>query len=121
MSEIIKIPTMCDQRGDLGIIEKLPGFDIKRVYFIYHTDGKLRGGHRHKKTRQVLVCLYGDCEVHCENELKESKVYYLNSPKKGLIIEPNDWHCMKNFSSNCILLVLASELYDKGDYIDEKY
>ncbi|MDQ1351016.1 MAG: hypothetical protein QG657_1318 [Acidobacteriota bacterium] len=27
------------------------------------------------------------------------------------------WHTMKNFSENCILLVLASDVYQENDYI----
>jgi WxcM-like, C-terminal len=36
-------------------------------------------------------------------------------------MEPQDWHTMYNFSADALLLVLASETYDLGDYIDEEY
>lgn len=41
----------------------------------------------------------------------------LDSPTKILILEPNDWHEMYDFSEDCVLLVLASHLYDAEDYI----
>jgi len=63
MAKIINLPTMNDERGSLSIIEKVADFDIKRVYYIYNTDGKQRGGHRHKTTKQVLVCVNGSCDV----------------------------------------------------------
>mgnify|MGYP000252002994 FL=1 len=120
MSSIINLPTFSDDRGNLTVIENSIGFDIKRVYYIYNTDSQDRGGHRHKKTIQVLICLNGSCEVLCENE-NTTDTYILDSPSKALIVEPQDWHVMKNFSKDSILLVLASENYDKDDYIDERY
>jgi dTDP-4-dehydrorhamnose 3,5-epimerase-like enzyme len=121
MANIINIPVITDGRGSLGVVEKVINFNIKRVYFIYNTNGQPRGGHRHKRTRQFLVCLHGSCKIYCQNKLKESKVYCLDNPNSGLIIEPSDWHSMKNFSSDCVLLALASEFYDKNDYINDKY
>jgi len=38
-----------------------------------------------------------------------------------LILEPEDWHIMKNFKDNSILLVLASTEYDINDYLTERY
>ena len=121
MAKVIKLLTMTDERGSLSIIEKIVDFEIKRVYYIYNTDNKMRGGHRHKKTKQLLISINGSCEVYCENNLKESKTFLLDSPEKCLFVEAEDWHTMQNFSNDCILLVLASEYYDKDDYIDERY
>ena len=121
MAKIIDIPTFYDERGSLSIVEKVVEFDFKRVYYIYNTDGKQRGGHRHKKTKQLLICVNGSCDVFCENKLKENNTFDLNSPNKCLLVEAEDWHTMQNFSKDCVLLVLASEYYDKDDYIDERY
>ena len=41
----------------------------------------------------------------------------LDSPTKGILIENFVWREMHNFSPECVLLVLASEYYDEGDYI----
>ena len=121
MANIIDIPTFSDKRGSLSIIEKKIDFDIKRVYYIYNTDGKQRGGHRHKKTKQLLVCVNGSCEVFCEDSKKIQNIFLLDKPSKALIVKAEDWHTMQNFSKDCVLLVLASEYYDKDDYIDERY
>ncbi|MOA65617.1 TDP-4-oxo-6-deoxy-alpha-D-glucose-3,4-oxoisomerase [compost metagenome] len=42
---------------------------------------------------------------------------WLDSPCKGIVIEPMVWHEMHEFSQNCILLVIASDCYDESDYI----
>jgi quercetin dioxygenase-like cupin family protein len=95
-------------------------FPIKRAYYIYDVDaGQMRAGHRHKINRQVLICLSGSCSVYVDNGL-QYYVYKLDKPDKALILEPQDWHYMYDFDRT-ILLVLASELYDRDDYIDEGY
>ena len=119
MSYIINLPTFNDKRGNLTVIEKILPFEIKRIYYIYNATKK-RGGHRHKKSIQALICLGGGCEIYVNNGKKEQLIV-LESGSRCLILEPEDWHTMSNFTSNAILLVLASEFYDVNDYIDESY
>lgn len=118
-SKEIEIKELGDDRGKLTVIESnlnIP-FDIKRVFYIYGTaPGVRRGFHAHYKTRQALVCVSGDCKVYLDNIERKTDVH-LDSPTKVLILEPNDWHEMYDFSSDCVLLVLASHLYDSEDYI----
>ena len=42
---------------------------------------------------------------------------WLDSPTKGLLVNDLVWHEMHDFSSDCVMLVLASEHYDEKDYI----
>lgn len=108
-----------DDRGQLVALEEtidIP-FKIKRVYFMYDTlKGVRRGLHAHKKLEQILVCIHGTCKILLDNGA-EKKVVPLEKPYEGLYI-PNDmWREMYDFSSDAVLLVLASELYDEADYI----
>lgn len=119
MAYIIDLPTFSDSRGNLTVVEKLLPFEIKRFYYIYDTIAK-RGGHRHKKTMQALICLGGSCEIYVHDGEKED-VLYLDSPSKCLILDSKDWHTMDNFSKGSTLLVFSSEFYDVNDYIDEEY
>ena len=118
-SKIIKIPTFEDKRGFLTVVEDLLPFSIKRVYWIYGSDKNVRGGHRHKITRQALVALAGYVELKINNGVKECFLT-LDDPSKCIIIEPEDWHTMY-LKNNAVLLVFASHKYDKSDYIDEPY
>ena len=117
MAYVLNLVTFSDDRGSLSVIEKILPFEIKRVYFIYNVIGE-RGGHKHKKTIQALIMLNGSCEV-CVRNGNEIKSFTLDVSSKCLILEPDDWHTMDNFTNNSTLLVLASELYDKTDYIWE--
>ena len=119
MAYIIDLPTFKDERGNLTVVEKLLPFDIKRFYYIYDVTEK-RGGHRHKKTIQALICLGGSCEVYINDGEQEENIL-LDTPSKCLILEPKDWHTMDNFTKGSTLLVFSSEFYDRDDYIDEEY
>ncbi|MEW4431795.1 FdtA/QdtA family cupin domain-containing protein [Paenibacillus pabuli] len=119
ISEVIELHELGDDRGLLTVLEQndsIP-FEIKRVFYIYKTLPEIRRGfHAHYKTRQALVCVSGKCKVFLDNATRKKDVL-LDSPTKVLILEPNDWHEMYDFSSDCVLLVLASQLYDPQDYI----
>lgn len=118
MAHLVRLPTFTDSRGSLTTIDKILPFEIKRVYFIYQATA-LRGGHRHKKTIQALLCPSGSCEIFIDNKEGKERIV-LDHPDKCLIVEPSDWHTMDKFSTDCVLMVLASQHYDKEDYIDEK-
>lgn len=120
MPYIIDLETHTDVRGNLTVIENIFPFTIERVFYIYGVDKSERGGHRHHKTIQAAVCIQGECKIFI-NDGKNKKVVHLNKPSKCVLLEPSDWHKMYDFSDNAILMVLASEKFDKKDYIFENY
>lgn len=108
-----------DDRGQLVALEELKDipFKIRRVYYIYDTLSNVsRGFHAHKKLKQILVCVHGSCKIKLDNG-SEEKIISLEKPYEGLYIESNMWREMFDFSSDAVLMVLASELYDERDYI----
>lgn len=119
MAYVIDLLTVTDTRGSITIAEKVLPFDVKRVYWVYQFSAK-RGGHRHKKTIQALICINGSCEIFIDNA-KETQTVLLDRSNKCLILEPEDWHTMDSLDPACVLLVMASEYYDKDDYIHEGY
>jgi hypothetical protein len=48
-------------------------------------------------------------------------VFGLDKPNKVLILEPQDWHTLENFTDNAIVLVVSNENYDPHDYIYPSY
>jgi len=120
VARIIRLPSHNDQRGKLTVVEGVLPFPIVRVYYMYGGTGKPRGGHRHRKTIQALVSVAGSCVVDWNNGLKKG-IEHLDSPDKLLLVQPEDWHVMRDFSADSVLLVLASEPFDESDYIDEEY
>jgi hypothetical protein len=118
MPKIIDIPKITDTRGNLGVIEKttIP-FEIKRVYYLFDVPSTAyRGGHAHINQLELLVALSGSFDVKL-NDGKEETFVTLNKPDKGLLIEKGIWRELDNFSSGSVCLVLASDVFDEGDYI----
>jgi dTDP-4-dehydrorhamnose 3,5-epimerase-like enzyme len=120
MANLIKIKTFKDSRGILTVLDNVIPFDIKRLFYIYSVDNSDRGGHRHHKTYQAAICIKGACKITTNNN-KLTEVFDLDSPEKCLLLMPEDWHVIHNFSSDAILLVLASTTFDPTDYIYEPY
>lgn len=117
--KILKIPTFSDSLGILSVIDGILPFSILRVFWISGADGQIRGGHRHKKTRQALISLHGKILIYLNNGISE-KTIALSSSDQCLIVEPEDWHTM-TFGPDSVLLVLASHTYNRDDYIDKAY
>ena len=108
-----------DDVGKLTFLETsrdIP-FDVKRVYYIYGVKaGARRGFHSHKELQQALICIHGSCKVMLDNG-KEKVDVVLDNPSEGLFVDKNIWREMYDFSSDAVLLALASEYYDEQDYI----
>jgi len=117
--KIINFKTLGDNRGSLIALEEkynIP-FDIKRVYYIFDTKANVkRGFHAHIDLKQMAICVKGFCTFILDNGEGKEEIK-LDSPNQGLLIEGLIWREMYNFSSDCVLLVLASEYYDESDYI----
>ena len=108
-----------DDRGQLVALEELKDipFAVKRVYYMYETTpGVTRGKHAHKCLQQIMICIHGSCKVLLDNGI-EKTVVTLNKPNEGIYIANDIWREMFDFSSDAVLMVLASELYDENDYI----
>ncbi|WP_276348697.1 FdtA/QdtA family cupin domain-containing protein [Daejeonella sp. JGW-45] len=120
MAQIIDLITFTDKKGNLTVIEKVIPFNINRIFYIYGVDDSTRGGHRHKTSIQAAICIKGSCRITNDNGLSVEE-YILDKPSKCLILKPEDWHTMDQFSEDAILMVLASTEYDPEDYIFTPY
>lgn len=116
---IIDFAVLGDERGALVALEanrQIP-FDIKRVYYIYGTvQGVARGFHAHKALKQVAIAVRGSCRFVLDDGNERVEVL-LDNPAQGLLIESFMWREMHDFSADCVLMVLADQLYDESDYI----
>lgn len=118
-AKIIDIPKIEDRRGNLSVVEEFKNvpFHIARAYWLYDVPaGAMRGGHAHKRLKQLLIALSGSFTVTLDDGHEKRKIQ-LNRPYQGLLIETGIWRTIDDFSSGAVCLVLASELYDESDYI----
>lgn len=116
---IIPLQAHGDDRGSLIALEEgknIP-FPVKRVYYLFKTkEGVRRGFHAHKALKQVAIAVRGSCRFVLDDGNEQVEVL-LDNPAQGLLIESFIWHEMYDFSEDCVLMVLADQLYDESDYI----
>lgn len=116
---LINFQALGDERGQLVAVEaeKSIPFSVRRVYYIFNTQTSVeRGLHAHKALNQVAVAVSGSCEMVLDTGKNKTTVL-LDSPEKGVFIGPGVWRIMRNFSPDCVLLILADQHYDEADYI----
>ncbi|WMU71379.1 FdtA/QdtA family cupin domain-containing protein [Enterobacter bugandensis] len=117
--ELIPLQIHGDERGSLVSLERnsnIP-FDIRRVYYIFDTEnGVTRGYHAHKKLKQMAIVLKGSCDFILDDGNERVSIT-LNNPAQGLLINSFIWREMKNFTPDCVLMILADNEYDESDYI----
>ncbi|AOL12508.1 MULTISPECIES: sugar 3,4-ketoisomerase [Enterobacter] len=117
--ELIPLQIHGDERGSLVSLERnsnIP-FDIRRVYYIFDTEnGVTRGYHAHKKLMQMAIVLKGSCDFILDDGNERISIT-LNNPAQGLLINSFIWREMKNFTPDCVLMILADNEYDESDYI----
>ena len=116
---VIQFSDLGDERGKLVVIEggqAIP-FDIKRVFYIYESDSSVvRGQHANRESEFVLINVAGKSKVRITDGTEEF-IVELNTPMMGVYIPKMIWKDMYDFSSDSVLLVLASTHYDGKEYI----
>lgn len=118
---IIEIDKHHHEKGNISVIEngKTIPFKVKRIYYLYDVPGgESRGGHAHKKLRQLIVAASGSFDVKLDDGYLK-RTYTINRPYQGLLVVPGIWRELDNFSSGSVCLVLASTEYSAEDYIRE--
>lgn len=116
---ILHFADLGDERGKLVVVEggqAIP-FDIQRVFYIYESDSTVvRGQHANRESEFVLINVAGQSKVRITDGFEEF-VVELNKPMMGVYIPKMIWKDMYDFSSDSVLLVLASTHYNGKEYI----
>jgi dTDP-4-dehydrorhamnose 3,5-epimerase-like enzyme len=117
----IKLHTFSDSRGKVSVAEgeKDIPFKIERTFHIYGVpQGEERGGHAHRETEQVYVCLNGSVTVILNDGTNKEEIT-LRDPEQVLYVGPLVWSVLKDFQPGTVLFVWTSKHYDATDYIRE--
>ncbi|MCT4706787.1 FdtA/QdtA family cupin domain-containing protein [Enterobacteriaceae bacterium H16N7] len=117
--KLIPLQKHGDERGSLVALEESENipFEIKRVYYMFDTcEGVTRGYHAHRDLQQVAIAVRGFCRFILDNGYERIEIM-LDNPAQGLIIDSVIWREIKDFSPDCVLMVLANRHYDESDYI----
>ena len=108
-----------DLRGSLvaGEVDGELPFAPSRFFVVYDVPTvEARGAHAHRECSQFLVCLAGSVRALVDDGVHREE-YLLDRPDRGLLVPPMIWGTQYRYSSDAVLLVLASHAYDSDDYI----
>lgn len=116
---LIDFPAYEDIRGALAVAQypdALP-FRPSRFFTVFDVPGsEVRGEHAHRRCHQLLVCVNGQVNIVADDGSNREE-FQLNTPRQGLYIPPMIWTTQYRHAGGTVLLVLASDPYDAGDYI----
>ena len=118
--KILTFPELGDERGHLVVIESSKNipFVIKRIFYIYGSDSDVvRGKHANRQSEFCLINVRGTSKLKAVDQKGKEKIFDLDHPNKGVYLPSMIWKDMYDFSHDSILLVLANEHYDSGEYI----
>jgi len=113
------LPLIKDMRGNLSVgeLEKGLPFTPKRYFLVFDVPSRqVRGEHAHRTLQQFLICTKGSCSVQVDDGQNRSEVQ-LDSPTLGLYIPPMVWAAQYNYTSDAVMMVLASDVYKSDDYL----
>jgi len=114
-----RLKSVRDMRGDLSVgeFQKDIPFEPKRYFLVFNVPSeKTRGEHALRKCHQFLICVKGSCAVVVDDGNSRCEIL-LDSPDKGIYLPPLTWGIQYKYSSDAVLLVFASHLYEAEDYI----
>ena len=108
-----------DMRGNLSVAElgrEVP-FDVKRYFLVYGVPNmEIRGEHAHLQCHQFLIAVKGSLHVVADDGRQREEIV-LDRPSLGLHLPPMTWGMQYRYSTDAVLLVLASHHYDAADYV----
>lgn len=117
--QLHRMPEVRDLRGSLvaGELEAQFPFIPRRYFLVFDVPGAdVRGEHAHYRCHQFLVAVHGEVHVIADDGTSRQE-FVLDEQRIGLYLPPMVWGVQYRYSSECVLLVLASHPYDPADYI----
>jgi UDP-2-acetamido-3-amino-2,3-dideoxy-glucuronate N-acetyltransferase len=118
-ARLYRLPLIRDLRGNLVVAQfdsSLP-FVPKRCFTVLDVPSReVRGEHAHKTLNQLLVCLKGQVSVVVDDGTKRAEIC-LDNPTNALYIPARVWSIQYKFTTDAVLTVFASDIYNEAEYI----
>jgi dTDP-4-dehydrorhamnose 3,5-epimerase-like enzyme len=106
-----------DERGSLVPLafDDL-GFHVARAFVVNAPAGAVRGGHAHRRVRQLLLRASGTIEVEVRNEGEQARIT-LDAAQPAMLIEAGVWAVQRYVDDGAALVVFADGPYDPDEYV----
>lgn len=113
----VPLPANVDQRGTLLPLDfdRLPFAPMRLVVVKDVPAGANRGGHAHRSSRQLLVCLSGEIDVELRTRTDGARLRLAPADGDGLLVEAGVWTA-QTYGAGASLLLLASEPWRPASY-----
>jgi UDP-2-acetamido-3-amino-2,3-dideoxy-glucuronate N-acetyltransferase len=120
-AKLVRQHAVFEARGTLTVGEIGQGLPfVPRRFFVISEvpGGDIRGEHAHRELHQFLLCLAGSVMVDVDDGENRNTVC-LDCAQVGIHLAPMVWGSQYRYTTDAVLLVLASREYDAADYIRE--
>jgi dTDP-4-dehydrorhamnose 3,5-epimerase-like enzyme len=113
---VLDLECFRDARGSLTPItlDDL-GFTVARTFVVSAPRGAVRGGHAHRRVRQVLFRAAGRIDVAVSSGGERARVM-LGEDVRALLIEPGVWAQQTYLDDDATLIVFADGPYEVAEY-----
>jgi acetyltransferase-like isoleucine patch superfamily enzyme len=114
-----QLPLVHDMRGSLSVgeFERTVPFLPKRYFTVFDVPSmETRGEHAHIQCKEFLICVKGSCAVIADDGATREE-FTLDRPNLGLYLPQMTWTIQYKYSTDAVLMVLASDFYEADDYI----
>lgn len=119
-----KFDKFTDPRGTLTISNVQGGralpFPVERVFWITNVPSDSRRAcHAHASCYEAIIAVAGSFKIMVDDGKGHAEEYALNNPSEGILVPPNTWCELYDFSTDAVCLCLASGRYDPEGYIND--
>jgi UDP-2-acetamido-3-amino-2,3-dideoxy-glucuronate N-acetyltransferase len=117
--ELMALRVAADMRGKLTVAQTGQGLPFlpQRIFMVHDVPSReTRGEHAHRECHQLLICVHGQCVAVADNGMVRQE-FLLDANNKALYMPPLIWGTQYRYSTDAVLLVLASHAYDQADYV----
>lgn len=118
---LIELQEIVGDNGRLIVAEAPVGlpFAATRIFTLMNIpEGEARGTHAHRRCEQFLICMSGSVTAVVDDGTRHQELV-LDRPTVGLYMPALTWGTQYGYSSDAMLVVLASDPYDADDYIED--
>lgn len=93
------------------------GFEAVRAFVVTAPDGIRRGGHGHRRGRQILMRVLGEVHVDLVSAGRRARIV-LDAQTPAVLIEPGVWSRQTYAGHDAALVVFCDTTYDPSDYFE---
>ena len=114
---VLTLESFRDHRGSLTPMTlDVLGFQVARTFVVSAPPGAVRGGHAHRRVRQVLFRASGTIDVDVSHRGERHRVT-LDGERPAMLIEPGVW-AQQTYLDDATLIVFADGPYEPAEYAD---